>query len=438
MVSKINLRLAQIPIALRAIRKSDEMIDRNQYEQYACSKRFLLWRHNATTFVGGSFIKAVLRKRISGGAMRPIILSHAQYQRAVLSSGKHSAFTDFSRRRKLGLPIIYGAIGGSITEGACASRNNSFSEQLSRRLGATNSIRSINAGLGASNSLFGTFRAQQDLLRYRPNLITIDFSVNDSTNPDMAASYEALIRQCLSQPQQPLVILLFCMHSDGTNCQGEHAAIGRHYDLPMLSYRDALWPDILSGALTWRDISPDDVHPNDAGHGLVAEILYRFLDSAARSGEDNLQVCTGLPMYYTPTAANYEQGRIIDAYEMNTLKRSGWRLGPHKGGYCGWHADTPGAELTVTFSGKSVFLGYKQFAGASGRISCALDGGEPVVIDGFYEKPKVQVWAGGHTMLARLGDNLHGGEHTLKVRLLSEIHPQSTGHSFDFGYLLVS
>ena len=61
-----------------------------------------------------------------------------------------------------------------------------------------------------------------------------------------------------------------------------------------------------------------------------------------------------------------------------------------------------------------------------------------VTLDGFYEKPPIQAWAGGHTVLHKLLDDPVAREHTLTVTLLAENHSDSDGHEFDFGYLLVS
>ena len=47
--------------------------------------------------------------------------------------------------------------------------------------------------------------------------------------------------------------------------------------LPMVSFRDAMWPEFSAGRLAWRDYYADEVHPNDAGHEVAAAFLRRLL-----------------------------------------------------------------------------------------------------------------------------------------------------------------
>lgn len=57
--------------------------------------------------------------------------------------------------------------------------------------------------------------------------------------------------------------------------------IGKHYNLGMISIKDAVWTQIQQGKMTWRDYSPDYVHPNNAGHAFMADCIGYYLDQAA-------------------------------------------------------------------------------------------------------------------------------------------------------------
>ena len=59
----------------------------------------------------------------------------------------------------------------------------------------------------------------------------------------------ALVRQVQRETNQPAVVLLFMMSQGGNNAQEWHSKVGTHYDLPMVSYRDALWPEIKEGRM---------------------------------------------------------------------------------------------------------------------------------------------------------------------------------------------
>lgn len=91
---------------------------------------------------------------------------------------------------------------------------------------------------------------------------------------------DAVREAILAQPWQPAAMLLFTMNDKGANAQEWHGKVGRHYGLPMVSFRDALWPEILSGRRKWEDVEADQVHPHDRGHALCASFIAAALDDA--------------------------------------------------------------------------------------------------------------------------------------------------------------
>jgi hypothetical protein len=279
--------------------------------------------------------------------------------------------------------------------------------------------------------MFGAFRARREMLCEEPDIVTVEFAVNDTTSPDVAAGYEALVRQCVASPKRPLVILLFTMRRDGMNLQDKHIPVGRHYGLPMLSYRDALYPEITAGKLDWETISPDEVHPNDIGHAFLAAMLERFLDIAAAPAGGK-----GMPGLLDPRAAAYLDGDVVPAARMTILENRGWTSYDHGRGYTGLESATPGSCLKMSVESGVVQIGFVKYAGGFGKCRVRVDGVEVAEIDGFYEKPEIQKWAGGHTVLQPLVDAAPGTEHVIEVELLAERHPQSGGNRFQIGYFL--
>lgn len=361
------------------------------------------------------------------------------YQRGRVNLGNVTRMKKLFKKLQAGEKIVYGAIGGSITQGSAASSPEyryveRFASWLRTRYSATVDV--VNAGIGASNSLFGAFRVEKDLLVHQPDLITIEYAVNDTTNPDTQAAYEALIRKCLTLSPDVAVILIFTMNHSGENKQHLQEPVGLHYQLPMISYRDAVYPEIKQGSWTWEDISPDTVHPNDLGHEMIADMLSRLTEDIAAADEQTESL--PLPDYQFPGAAKYENARIIDAASMDLIAQSGWNQGPHKAGYTGWQTDQPGAWLEVRFSGTYLAIGSQQYSGDFGRASVSIDGKEPVVIEGYFTKAENTVWAGGHTIISVINEQLPPGEHTLKLTILPERHTNSNGYKFDIGYLLIA
>ena len=361
--------------------------------------------------------------------MDTIEFSPELYSRALVSPGRADALLRFRRKLAEGRPVVYGAIGGSITAGARAtSPGNSYVSRIAREIQNRTACRLVNAGIGATGSRFGAMRCTKDLLVHRPDLITIEYAVNDITNPDREYSYEALVRRCLEAAPDALIVLIFMLCDDGTSAQTCQIPVGMNYSLAMLSYRNAVWPEVESGRLPWSAIAPDHVHPNDAGHRLVADLVTHFL---LRQPAEAPQ----LPPPVDPRCAEYEAGRVIRAEEMEITANSGWTIADSEQGYRKWTASEPGAELVFPFNGPTLLLGYRKYAGDFGRVSVTVDGGEPIILEGFYEMPPDGDWRGGHIVLEKLVHNVPG-RHVAVVRLLSDRHPGSGGHRFDIDYLL--
>ncbi len=106
-----------------------------------------------------------------------------------------------------------GLIGGSLTEGGAAWIRMTklyLEEKMPDK-----EIVTINAGKGGTRSNYGAARFMEDIGQYNPDLVFIEFSVNDCGNDyDLYSAYaEAMLRQCLSLPKVPAVIFLHAPHA---------------------------------------------------------------------------------------------------------------------------------------------------------------------------------------------------------------------------------
>lgn len=142
-----------------------------------------------------------------------------------------------------------------------------------------------NAGIGGTTSEFGAARVGTDLLAERPDFVIVEFSVNDESTEHFKETYEGLVRKILGAAWNPAVLLVHnVFYHNGANAQMMHAAIGRHYDLPSVSMQSSIYPEVVAGRIENRAITPDDLHPNDEGHALVASVITYFLEQV-RSGK---------------------------------------------------------------------------------------------------------------------------------------------------------
>ena len=58
-----------------------------------------------------------------------------------------------------------------------------------------------------------------------------------------------------------------------------HNFIGKYYELPIISMKESIYSEIQQGNIKTQDITQDNLHPNDKGHQLMADIIIGYLNS---------------------------------------------------------------------------------------------------------------------------------------------------------------
>lgn len=189
-------------------------------------------------------------------------------------------------KARQGKAITIGFLGGSITQGCNPSvPENAYAVRTYNWLKAflaPTEVRYINAGIGATGSLIGAHRMVGDLLQYKPDIIIVEFAANDVPPTDASKkSYESVIRGITEHLPNAAIIELMMTLEDGTSAQAQQVQIGHHYKVPMISYRQEVFNGMAAGEYTWQEIETDNVHPNDKGHGIVADLLINLFEVAS-------------------------------------------------------------------------------------------------------------------------------------------------------------
>lgn len=214
-----------------------------------------------------------------GGELTPTMISNS-----VLNKGNQARLAKVIKQLQNGGSVTVAYLGGSITQGSSAGDELCYAKLTSDWLVEQFPEAKIvyaNAGIGATGSYIGIHRADRDVLECSPNLVFIDFSVND-TSDRMAinkAAYEGLIRKLWNSDSQPAIICLAMTQEDGTSVQDAHYEIAKKYDIPMISYRNAILDVIDKGYIVWDDISDDNIHPNVQGHAVLTQMITNYLQS---------------------------------------------------------------------------------------------------------------------------------------------------------------
>lgn len=201
-------------------------------------------------------------------------------------------------KAKAGEDVTIAYIGGSITQGAAAKPigTNSYAyrsyEMFKKRFGKGDgsNVHFIKAGVGGTPSELGLTRYEDDVLRQgavKPDVVVIEFAVNDAGDETNGVCYESLALMAMEGPGNPAVVLLFSVFMDDYNLQDNLSRVGYHYDLPMVSIKNAVTPNFYEDTpvITKRQYFYDLFHPSNDGHRIMADCL-DYLWQLAEEGDE--------------------------------------------------------------------------------------------------------------------------------------------------------
>ena len=116
------------------------------------------------------------------------------------------------KRAAKGESLVIGFLGGSITQGSLSSTPKTCYAYLVyewwKKSFPNAAFSFVNGGIGGTTSHYGGARAWKDVLCYRPDIVTVDFSVNDDANEFFEETYEGMLRRLLAAPSDPAVVVL--------------------------------------------------------------------------------------------------------------------------------------------------------------------------------------------------------------------------------------
>ena len=180
----------------------------------------------------------------------------------------------FTAKLSKGAPVTIAFIGGSITQNA---GEGGFVTTLKKHLTSefpTSDIRIINAGMASTDSAWGAKRIGRDVLESKPDLVFVEFAVNDGER-DSAPDMERIVRKIHdSNPEAEVVFIYTTSESALKKLRKsvfpkailEHEKVANHYGIPSVVFGADLVSLITSGQWKWRDFSNDACHPTKQGY----------------------------------------------------------------------------------------------------------------------------------------------------------------------------
>jgi lysophospholipase L1-like esterase len=357
----------------------------------------------------------------------PAITAHV-VERAIVSEGNLYGIQRIMFKAQRGEPITIATLGGSITQGSRATQmKNRYPNVITawwQTAFPTSKITLVNAGIGSTGSDFGALRVGSHVLSHHPDLVVVEFAVNDANTRAKAETFEGVIRQILADPGNPAVVVLF-MSDHGHNAQEQQSAVAAHYDLPMVSYRDALWPEIDAGRLQLNAITMDNLHPNDRGHVITGQLLDHLFEIALQKMPVSEPAAVAYAMPAPLISDTFQHVYFVEGSDMKPTANTGWTFDPARN-VNSWKTEKPGSSIEFDIPGGSmIFLNYYRVHGALGEVETTVDGTPAKTVDAWFD----QTW-GSYRETTLLANDLPPGKHHVKIVLSKSKNDQSTGFEF--------
>lgn len=425
--------------------------------------------------------KASVRLYLNDGYMAPEEVEEAEVDtksenycamiaKSLMNLGNTYRIRKAIEKAKAGKSVTVAYIGGSITQGAGATPINTEcyaykSYQLfQNRFASGNNVKFIKAGVGGTPSELGMLRFDRDVLRdgEKPDIVIVEFAVNDEGDETKGDCYESLVRKILKLDWNPEVVLLFSVFANDWNLQERLRPVGDLYDLPMVSIRDAVVEQFTKKegrVLTKNQFFYDMFHPSNIGHTIMADCLqYLFercelreharldafenglteegmllqrlkLEPVIGGSFENVRLMDKKDVYegavietgdFTATDQELQSVEMDDALNLTPEFPYNWMYDGTK---------TDAEAFTLRMNCKALVLIFKD----SGEVDV---GKAEVFVDGVHvltADPHINNWQ--HCNAAILFNNENSEEHTVKIEIAKEdIDKKFT--ILGFGYVL--
>lgn len=336
--------------------------------------------------------------------------------RSLLSVGDMTRMSDVFQKAQNGEDITVAYIGGSITEGYNAGTTEFYAKTCTDLLQGyfpDITVTGVNAGISGTPSLLGNLRLERDVLSADPDIVFVEFAVNDGQEADYKNAYESLVRTLLTQEKDIAVVLLFTVLDSGYTCQEHMSKIGANYDLPMISVHDSVYEEIEAGRMTWQDYSNDQSHPNAYGHKCITDFVDNYYQKVLPVVAENVgEVSKELP---DPVfSAKYMNMHYMDSATMDGVELDGFeQYDTHGSFHNGWmYRGTDGGSMKFTVECSVLEMVFK--ANNSDKYGTA-----DIYVDGEKIKSVVSNMSDGwnNPVTAYLIDNDSSAEHTVEIRM---------------------
>ncbi|XHR30971.1 MAG: SGNH/GDSL hydrolase family protein [Chthoniobacteraceae bacterium] len=318
-------------------------------------------------------------------------------------------------------------LGGSITQSGEGWIGGWLREQFPK-----SRVSIVNSGMSATGSGLGVFRLERDVIAYQPDLVAIEYCVNDGdqTDEETIRYMESIIVRLKKRPNPPAIIILEAAAKRGVNL-ARHRRVAQHYELAEVDLQKAVDARLKESGEPWETYFSDAVHPNASGNKFYSQSIAKALAPYAEGSSTKLRqkpaVALPAPLSAQPLLLD---GRMVSLSNFTAeWKRENslpfWWNRFFQGVLS---ADKPGTRLTIPVHGTFIGLFYAMEK-SYGTFFASVDEALPQHIAANSR--------GGYSY-SLIGKDLAPGEHRLSVTLPAEASSGPLNGPVKLGYILLA
>ncbi|PHQ33913.1 SGNH/GDSL hydrolase family protein [Rhodopirellula bahusiensis] len=361
--------------------------------------------------------------------------AHGEFElRDAVECHPRAGLPRFTAKVESGETVRVAYLGGSIT--AAPGWRIQSRQWLQQQYPAA-TIEEIHAAIGGTGSGLGVFRLQRDALQHDPDLLFVEFAVNDGgTSPErIHQSMEGIVRQTWAANPNTDICFVYTltqqMLSDLQSGKMPRAAsamemLADHYSIPSIHFGVEVARLEAAGKLVFKAPKPadmnaepmvfssDGVHPHvETGHRVYTETIARSWPKIIDANQTTQPHSLGKPL----RDDNWEQAKMV-AIEPEMLSGD-WTKLPSDHSLAKrfqrnmpelYQANGPGASLEFTFEGTNAGV-FDILGPDGGEVRVQIDGNE-------FTRNRIDGYCTYHRMATlKVGAELEPGQHTVKIEL---------------------
>lgn len=309
--------------------------------------------------------------------------------------------------------IVY--LGGSITAGAGAGSGQNWvditGEYFSETYGEDN-VYNHNVGVGGTGSEYGLLRLKRDVIDKNPDMVFIEFAVNDGGN-DTTRYLESMVLSLQKLEKVPYICFVYTTNRTLNINQTYHRAIADYYGLAQIDFQARMTQELKDNpGNTMETYLGDSVHPNATGYAVYGDEVVKCL----KTGD-----------YYTKPLVKDKKYNSKSLFVDTTftpaadyVTTNGWT---ESGDYVTTvdNISAAGQKLHFEFTGNVLAIEHRLHKNG-GTYEVIIDGKSRGTVSDFYSNNN------GQLVLGYSNFDLGQGTHTLDIEVTDQKDAASGGY----------